>query len=111
MPRRRSRVVALNTLKCPTWLGYRIFKSPRRKGDRPIRSQLQSFEGTIPRASEIDSVVQVRWPKKPGEYELVVDLNLGAALWYEDWNQRPLASAVVRVEPGAETASREEGSP
>ena len=83
----------------PTQVGYRIFALPRAEGDRAIRSRLHDFEGRIPRASEIDVALDVRWPREPGEYELVVDLKLGGAIWFEEWNREPLARAVVRVDP------------
>ncbi|MCP4203636.1 MAG: hypothetical protein GY769_17080 [bacterium] len=81
----------------PTRLGYRLYSLPRRKGDRPVAGRLQGFEGRVPRASELATELEVKWPRKPGRYELVVDLNLGGAVWYEAWNQEPLARGVVRV--------------
>ncbi|MCH7666484.1 MAG: hypothetical protein IH936_11215 [Acidobacteria bacterium] len=93
----------------PTRLGYRIYSLPRREGERPVSGRLQDFEGRVPRGSELDAELRVRWPKKPGRYELVVDLNLGGAIWYGAWNQEPLARGVVRVRPAeSETASGDE---
>ncbi len=95
----------------PTRLGYRIYRLPRRPDDRPVRGRLQGFEGRVPRGSELETELEVRWPAKSGLYELVIDLNLGGAIWYGAWNQAPLARAEVRVGPISNPGDGRGGDP
>lgn len=88
-----------STEMVPTRLGYRIFRLPRKEAEAPVRGRLQEFDGRVARATELEVDLDVRWPRKPGRYELEIDLNLGGAIWYGAWNQGPLARAEVEVVP------------
>ena len=47
--------------------------------------------------SVLEAEVEVRWPEKPGDYLLVVDLVQENVAWFADRTGSPLAQGRVRV--------------
>ncbi len=81
----------------PTLLGYRLYRLPRRDGDKPVGARLQRFPGRVVRGQDLVSDLVVRLPDKPGRYQLVLDLNLAGTVWFESWNGEPLWQGEVTV--------------
>lgn len=81
----------------PTHLGYQFFSLPRQEGDEPVSGRLEDFDGQVTKGSDLVTELGIRWPRKPGSYELVVDLSLAGVYWFAEWNQEPLARVTVEV--------------
>jgi hypothetical protein len=81
----------------PIQLSYRLqsLDNPKRQ---PIVGPATSVRSPVGKGGLLDTDLKVRWPRKPGRYELTIDLMLGGAAWFEEWTGQPLARGEVRVD-------------
>ena len=77
-------------------LGYRLV--PEEPGRGAVTGPTSALPGRIRRAQNVDTVIRVQWPRRPGSYLLKLDLLLGGTVWFEEITGRPLAEGAVRVE-------------
>jgi hypothetical protein len=87
----------------PVHLGYRLYRLPRVEGASPLRARLAPLSGRLEPGASGAGEIEVRWPSQGGAYEIVFDLAVGGVLWFSDFSEAPLASAVVEIAPGPET--------
>ncbi len=80
----------------PVYLSYRLLPGPGLDGP-PIEGVRTPLPGRVRPGAVLDGAIEVRWPDRPGEYTLVVDLVLEGVAWFADKTGSPLAEARVAV--------------
>ncbi|MEM1179382.1 MAG: hypothetical protein AAGM22_13615 [Acidobacteriota bacterium] len=76
----------------------------RARGDAPVLELAYPLPQRLGPGEETDLELPVRWPRRPGRYEVTVDLVQEHVAWFEDRVGEPLAMAPIDVgTPTAET--------
>jgi hypothetical protein len=85
----------------PVFLGYRLtpLEQPGAAATEGARTPLPQ---PVRSGNVVASSIEVRWPERPGMYQLKVDLVAEGVAWFEERNKAPLGLAEVRVVSGQE---------
>ncbi len=81
----------------PVRLGYRLH--PPGGGD-PIEPPPATLPGETGPGETLATELEIRLPRRPGRYRLVVDLVAPQVAWFADRTGEPLAEAEIEVTPG-----------
>ncbi len=81
----------------PVRLGYRLHPPG---GGEPIEPPPAALPGETGPGETLATDLEVRLPRRPGRYRLVVDLVAPQVAWFADRTGEPLAEAEIEVTPG-----------